>query len=293
MLWFIENADWPQTSIVPQFTCRIFQDSNIARHIWWESRLARVPYYSCWIWKSDRIIPQDYQGAGSVCKVNLQWKPLFSCQTKACWSVFDGNPLVTPLINDGLGGTTGPHFCANQCDDRPVWWSAGRPVAVRMTTWSWGNPRWSGLPAAEVESALATLWFPRIFWHVFWPPFFGGRFTKWLFFRLFNQIWVDLTTEQEWLLDSTCIGELRYTSLHQLRWIKIIHERKPQWTRQEYTPIIQYHMLLGLSFVVVTAIFWRSIKKRFVTFQQELGSLREGWLEKGIDTILGIDFFRW
>ena len=57
---------------------------DIARQICWESRLAHVPYYSCWIWTSDRIILQDYHSAGSVCKVNLQWKSSFSRQTKAC-----------------------------------------------------------------------------------------------------------------------------------------------------------------------------------------------------------------
>lgn len=66
-------------------------------------------------------------------------------------------------------------------------------------------------------------------------------------------------------------------ALRQLRWISVHSWKKTTASKNTH---ILYSVIR----------FWRSIKKRFITFQQELGSLREVWLEKGIDTMKGLIF---
>lgn len=165
-------------------------------------------------------------------------------------------------------------------------WPCGWQLGVGETKVKWTSlSRWRGdvsllsckryslFAAAELESAYIGYFFILFcFWHVFfWPPFLGEDSPTDYSFRCSSKF--ELTSPRN--KNDSWIQLVSGIALRQLRWISFHSWKKTTASKNT-------HMLYSVIH------FWRSIKKRFITFQQELGSLREVWLEKGIDTIKGL-----
>ena len=166
-------------------------------------------------------------------------------------------------------------------DQWPCGWQLG--VGETKVKWIASLSRWRGdvsllsckryslFAAAEVESAYIYSYFFILFcfWHVFvWPPFLGEDSPSDYSFRCSSKF--EKTSPRN--KNDSWIQLVSGIALRQLRWISFHSWKKTTASKNTH---ILYSVIR----------FWRSIKKRFITFQQELGSLREVWLEKGIDTM--------